>query len=138
MILTLRTDSPVAEIGLYTPDGHKKAYLTWQADRTLARDLLTKIADQLAKCGVDFTALTGIVVFGGPGSFTGLRIGLTTANTIAYGRQIPIVSAQGEDWIAAGLGKLAGGKNDKIALPAYGAEANITLPKRSNLTQAKK
>lgn len=130
MILTLNTSTPQAEIGLYKPTGAQISYFTWEANRDLARDLLTKIKDQLDKNNADFTTLSGVVVFAGPGSFTGLRIGLTVANTIAYGQGVPIISALGEDWKNQGIGRLKNNENDKIVLPHYGAEANITLPKK--------
>lgn len=130
MILTLRTDKPEAEIGLFTPDGTQQTYYKWLADRQLAKELLTKIKQQLDENSANFTSLTGIVVFQGPGSFTGLRIGITVANTLAYGLEIPIVTAQGEDWVTIGLGKLQAGKNERMILPHYGAEANITMPKK--------
>lgn len=130
MILTIRTDTPTAEIGLFGADGAKAAYHTWHAHRALAKDLLKTIQDQLAQKDVDFTIIKGIVVFQGPGSFTGLRIGITVANTIAYAQEIPIVGTEGEEWIVTGIGALADGQNDRIVLPEYGAEANITTAKK--------
>ncbi len=129
MILTLRTDSPDAEVGLY--DGQKKmSYFTWHADRQLAKDLLKIIHEQLQAQNADWAAITGVVVFEGPGSFTGLRIGITVANAIAYGQSVPVIAAKGEGWLGDGLARLAAGENDKIVLPAYGSEAHITLPKK--------
>lgn len=130
MIITLKTDNPVAEIGLFAPGGEKIFYYTWQADRQLAKDLLKQIHEQLQAQKADWPDVTGLVVFEGPGSFTGLRIGLTVANSIAYGTPAPIVGAQGDDWLKTGLAKLADGQNDRQVLPHYGAEAHITLPKK--------
>lgn len=130
MIITLKTDNPVAEIGLFAPDAKEISYYTWQADRQLAKDLLKKIHEQLQVQNADWPDVTGLVVFEGPGSFTGLRIGLTVANSIAYGTPAPIVGAQGDNWLKEGLAKLAGGQDDTQVLPHYGAEANITLPKK--------
>lgn len=129
MILTIRTDNPHAEIGLYDRQ-NQIGYYTWPADRKLAKELLGVIRDELKKHHADWVDITGVVAYQGPGSFTGLRIGLTVANTIAYGNGVPIVAAKGDDWIAAGLARLAGGETDRLALPHYGAEANITLPKK--------
>lgn len=39
---------------------------------------------------IEFTDIKNIVVINGPGSFTGVRIGLTVAKTIAYSMNIPI------------------------------------------------
>lgn len=130
MIITLRTDKPEAEIGLFSPDGAKIGYQTWYAHRELADTLLLKIKELLATQQKDFTAISGIVVYQGPGSFTGLRIGITVANALAYGQDIPLVGAMGSDWVNAGISKLAAGENDRIVLPEYGAEANITAPKK--------
>lgn len=130
MILTLRTDNPDAEVGLFDKDGNQLDYYKWHADRSLAKELLATIRDRLATQKADWASIGGLVVYQGPGSFTGLRIGLTVANTIAYGQQIPIVAQQGEDWLHAGLARLAKGDDDRLALPHYGAEANITMPKK--------
>ncbi len=73
--------------------------------------------------------LQGIICYKGPGSFTGLRIGLTVANALAAGLEIPIVAENGEEWIRSGVDALASGKNDGVALPEYGSPAHITLPK---------
>jgi tRNA threonylcarbamoyladenosine biosynthesis protein TsaB len=126
MVLTIRTDNPEAEIGLY--DGKKQlSYHKWHADRRLAKELLGVIRSELQAQKADWKDVTGVVAYQGPGSFTGLRIGITVANTIAYGQNIPIVAAQGDDWILRGTKRLADGETDRLVLPHYGAEANITI-----------
>lgn len=129
MILTLRTDSPDPEIGLYN-DAIQLSAFSWHADRQLAKDLLRVIHEQLQNQHADWPDLTGVVVFEGPGSFTGLRIGITVANTLAYGQDIPIVAAKGDDWLTTGLARLHAGENDRLVVPHYGSEAHITLPKK--------
>ncbi len=47
--------------------------------------------------------IEGIVCYEGPGSFTGLRIGLSFGNALAYTRGIPIVGARDSSWIEKGL-----------------------------------
>jgi tRNA threonylcarbamoyladenosine biosynthesis protein TsaB len=129
MILTLRTDNPDTEVGLFDKNGDQLDYYKWHADRSLAKVLLATIRDRLATQKADWKDIEAVVVYQGPGSFTGLRIGLTVANTISYGQNIPIVAEKGDDWIKHGVERLQKGENDKLALPHYGAEANITMPK---------
>jgi len=102
----------------------------WQADRDLAKGLLGYLKAQLAEHDKVWNDLEGIGVFQGPGSFTGLRIGITVANTVADAQAIPIVGAVGDDWQIQALGKLQRGVNEKIVLPIYGSEANITKPRK--------
>ena len=127
MILALKTNQDPTEIHLLDQDGQVVREKVWSAGRELAHDLLSEV-EQL----IDgkFGELTGLIVFAGPGSFTGLRIGITTMNTIAYSQNIPIVGTNGKNWWANGLKRLKLGENDKIALPEYGAAPNITSPKK--------
>jgi len=74
--------------------------------------------------------VTGLVVYQGPGSFTGLRIGITVFNTLAYTNKWPIVGTTGDNWRQAGIQRLEQGENDEIVLPEYGGEANITTPRK--------
>ena len=128
MILTLRTDNPKAEIGLF--DGETQlAYETWEAQRELAATLHSKIKALLEGQGRTYADIGGIVCFEGPGSFTGLRIGITVADTFAYSFSKPIVAAGGDDWAKTGIRKLLAGENDRIALPSYGAPAHVTAPR---------
>ena len=129
LILTIRTDRPEAEIGLFD-DQKKLEYETWYAHRELSTTLHAKLKTLLDLNGKTWSDVGGIVCFQGPGSFTGLRIGLTVANAFAYGLGIPIVAAMDEKWIEEGISHLLNGQNDSIVLPHYGANANITLPKK--------
>jgi len=129
IILTIRSDKPEAEIGLF--DGETQlAYETWQAHRELSVTLHQKILDLLTGQRKTLQDVQGVAGFAGPGSFTGLRIGLTVANALAYGLQIPIVATGGEDWITTAVQRLQNGDADKIALPEYGAPVHITQQKK--------
>lgn len=102
----------------------------WQADRSLAKNLLKYLEEKLNEQSVSWRDITGIGVMKGPGSFTGLRIGMTVLNTIADTLQIPIVGETGEDWQETAIQRLQHGENEQIVLPEYGREANITKPRK--------
>jgi tRNA threonylcarbamoyladenosine biosynthesis protein TsaB len=129
MYLGIRTDSPIAEFYIYESD-KLVAEKTWQADRQLALGLLTQLETFLDEQGKTFNDLAGLFVYQGPGSFTGLRIGLTVMNTAAYAQNIPIVGTTGDDWHTAAAARLIAGENDQMVLPHYGAEARITKPRK--------
>ena len=129
IILTIRTDKPEAELGLFD-EQIKLAYEEWHAHRELSNTLLQKLTDILASQGKTLADVQGIVCFQGPGSFTGLRIGLTVANTLAYSLSVPIVATMDEQWIQKGIERLHAGEDDHITLPHYGADAHITLPRK--------
>lgn len=129
LILTFRTDKPEAEIGLY--DGEKQlAYETWQAHRELSMTIHKKIDEILTSHNIKLSDLRGIVCFKGPGSFTGLRIGLTVANTLAYSLDIPIIGSSSENWQTDGIKEVSAGKNAKVIIPEYGADPHITVQKK--------
>jgi tRNA threonylcarbamoyladenosine biosynthesis protein TsaB len=129
IILTIRTERPEAEVGLF--DDHTQlAYETWVANRQLAETLHQKIKDMLTLQGKDWPDIQGIVCLAGPGSFTGLRIGITVADALAYSLHIPIVATKDPDWLHQGVTRLLAGDNDIIAMPEYGAPVHITQQKK--------
>ncbi|HSW36852.1 MAG TPA: tRNA (adenosine(37)-N6)-threonylcarbamoyltransferase complex dimerization subunit type 1 TsaB [Candidatus Saccharimonadales bacterium] len=128
LILVIRSDKPEAELGLYD-DEEELIYEKWLAHRQLAETIHTKIDELLKKQNKNLKDVQAIVVFKGPGSFTGLRIGITVANAFAYALKVPIVSAGIEDWLKLGIKRLKKGENETIALPEYGSPPNITPPK---------
>jgi tRNA threonylcarbamoyladenosine biosynthesis protein TsaB len=102
----------------------------WQADRTLARDMLAYMRDRLAEHDATLDDIEGIGVFRGPGSFTGLRIGMTVLNTLAQANRVAIVGEIGDDWEEKCLERLLRGDNDHIVLPEYGGDAHVTKPRK--------
>jgi tRNA threonylcarbamoyladenosine biosynthesis protein TsaB len=123
MILGINSSGPILELHL---DDQVR---TLETGRDLARDLLGILQRELAARNANFTDITGIVVFRGPGSFTGLRIGATVANTIAHDMDINIVGATGDDWYQTGQARLAANETDQVILPFYDRPANITPPR---------
>ena len=111
-------------------DGDKRTDYEWAAGRNLACDMPAYLRDRLAENGASFADISGIGVFRGPGSFTGLRIGLAVLNTISHEQRIPIVGVTGDAWREECLARLQNGRNDEIVLPEYGAEARITKPRK--------
>lgn len=129
MILALRTDKPEAELAVLDGAGTVVAEKHWHAHRELSAALLSVIDNILAESKTADSELAGIIVYQGPGSFTGLRIGVTVANTIAYSYGKPIVAARGEDWKEQGMRELQ--KNPKQQVePHYGHDAHVTQPKK--------
>lgn len=126
MFLAIKTADKVTE--LFLCDGSIVVRQEqFEAGRELSKVLLREIKKILQD---DFDSLKGLIVFVGPGSFTGLRIGISTMNALAYGQTLPIVGADGDGWMNDGVRRLSNDENDKVVMPRYGGEANITLPKK--------
>ena len=124
MIILL--DTSTATCRLTTIDGESSNNFDWEAGRTLARGLLAFIQEKVG----DVKNISGIGIMRGPGSFTGLRIGMAVANTLADGLGVPIVGETGDSWRESALGRLSSGEDDQVILPFYGGDAHITKPKK--------
>jgi tRNA threonylcarbamoyladenosine biosynthesis protein TsaB len=128
MILAIDTSTMVCRTWLVTDSGRHAD--EWQADRQLGDRLLGYLRGRLNDQGAMWDDITAIIAYRGPGSFTGLRIGLTVMNTIADSKQIPIVGETGDDWLEVALERLKSGQDDKLVMPLYGREATITKPRK--------
>ncbi len=129
IILVLRTDGPVAEMGVFN-NTKQMAYEVWEAHLKLAETIHLKMKEISAAADISLEDLGGIVVFHGPGSFTGLRIGISVANALATSLEIPVVGSGGDDWVRSGIVLLQHGKNDRIVQPEYGAAVRTTTQKK--------
>ena len=128
MRMFLDTSTPITKL-ILTKNDEKNCY-EWESGRVLSKGLLSFMKEKLNLHENDFTDLSGLGVYKGPGSFTGLRIGITVMNTLADSLGIPIVGETGENWLDDAQKRLDNTENDKIILPHYGAEAHITVPRK--------
>lgn len=98
-ILALDTSSLVSSVALVNPTT-LLAELTIQIRKTHSEQLMPHIAQLLEFAGIKPNELEAIAVSIGPGSFTGLRIGLATAKAIAYAQDKPLVGVPTLDALA--------------------------------------
>ncbi len=109
--------------------------LTLLTKQGRSENILKGIDRILKKSRKTLKGLKGIIVASGPGAFTGIRIALSVANTLAWFLKIPAVGvnlAEGKDnneLIKMGLARLAKTKPGQQVMPYYGKEPNITMPK---------
>jgi tRNA threonylcarbamoyladenosine biosynthesis protein TsaB len=82
-------------------DGELIYQCYFNIDITHSETLMPQIDTAFKFCNLTVNELDGIVTTIGPGSFTGLRIGLATAKGIAYGRKIPLLTYSSLELIAA-------------------------------------
>lgn len=80
----------------------------WRSVNTQTIELAPTIAALLARANVTASDLTAVAVANGPGSYTGLRVGLAAAKGLALARQIPLIGVPTLDIVAAALGPLDG------------------------------
>lgn len=99
------------------------ADLVWQEFMTndQSADLLINIEKILSSDQLMLKDLTAILVNIGPGSYTGVRVGVTTANSLAWGLNIPVMGYKNGE-IEMALAEIRQSKDKtffKIALPLY-------------------
>ena len=75
---------------------------------THSQTLLAMGEDLLKSCGFTARDLTDVAVAAGPGSFTGVRIGVSAAKGLAWGRELPCWGASTLEAMAMGLGAWQG------------------------------
>jgi tRNA threonylcarbamoyladenosine biosynthesis protein TsaB len=90
LLLALETSSTVCSVALY-----KGAQLLGmselQIEKSHSSHITVMISQLLENCGMELKQLSAIAVSGGPGSYTGLRIGSSTAKGLCYSLDIPLL-----------------------------------------------
>ncbi len=106
-ILAIDSATSVLRVGLSLPSG--EVYSAENRDRFRHAEFIFKLIDDiLKKTDSKKSQLTGIVVSTGPGSFTGLRVGLASAKALALSLKLPLVGVSAFSGIAERLYKQFG------------------------------
>jgi len=90
LILNIDTATETAGISL-AQDGNVLLEKSNPLQRDHAAWIHVAIAQMLKEAAVSINAVQAIAVVGGPGSYTGLRVGMATAKGIAYSKDIPLI-----------------------------------------------
>lgn len=101
MLLALDTATRMASLALFDQvDDRTLGEETWHSVNNHTVELMPRLVRMMEQQGVSPPDLDGLVVSLGPGSFTGLRIGLGVAKGLALARDLPIVGIPTPDVIA--------------------------------------
>lgn len=90
MILCIETATTVCSVAL-VENGVVKGLRESSVDKSHAALLTIFIDELLAEAGIKAGDLEAVAVSKGPGSYTGLRIGVSTAKGICYGASVPLI-----------------------------------------------
>lgn len=99
--LALDTSGDYAVLALAGEDGAVRAATVFEGRRSLSRRLMGEIDGLLKMNGLTLADLSAFAVGLGPGSFTGVRVGVTTAKTLAQVTGKPLVGVGTLDAYAA-------------------------------------
>jgi tRNA threonylcarbamoyladenosine biosynthesis protein TsaB len=93
MILQIETATTVCSVAL-AKDGKVLAYRQVN-ERNIHAEIITLFIDELiAEAGIQYAAIDAVAVSSGPGSYTGLRIGISTAKGLCYALDKPLIAVE--------------------------------------------
>jgi tRNA threonylcarbamoyl adenosine modification protein YeaZ len=128
LLLAMDTATSVSLVGLASLD---TGALVSESRRDVRHrhgsHLLEQIQEVLDAAEVGLDAVRALAVGTGPGSFTGLRVGLATAKTLAYVRGLPLVGVATTVALGRAAVKAGAPAGTAIVLPA-GAHDNYLAP----------
>jgi tRNA threonylcarbamoyladenosine biosynthesis protein TsaB len=100
MLLAVDTSTKTMGIALYT-ETNVLGEMVWQSNNYHTVELAPAIQQLLVRCEVLPAEIRALGVALGPGSFTGLRIGLALVKGMAQGLKIPVIGIPSLDVVAA-------------------------------------
>ena len=91
LILAIETGTDICSVALVR-DGELVALRESDEERNHAKKIAVFVDELLRECNVAADELDAVAVSKGPGSYTGLRIGVSFAKGLCYGQNIPLVA----------------------------------------------
>ncbi len=92
-ILLIETATAICSVGI-SQNGELIALRESSEFRSHAEMVSVFIAELMSETNIDYTELQAVAVSKGPGSYTGLRIGVSTAKGICYGADKPLIAIE--------------------------------------------
>ncbi|MEM6526432.1 MAG: tRNA (adenosine(37)-N6)-threonylcarbamoyltransferase complex dimerization subunit type 1 TsaB [Bacteroidota bacterium] len=90
-ILSIETSTTVCSVAIHD-DGKIKASSTYYIDKSHSTVLIPTIDTLIIRSGYDKSDLSAVALSKGPGSYTGLRIGTSTAKGLCFALDIPLIA----------------------------------------------
>ncbi|HLF32682.1 MAG TPA: tRNA (adenosine(37)-N6)-threonylcarbamoyltransferase complex dimerization subunit type 1 TsaB [Cyclobacteriaceae bacterium] len=90
IILSIETATPVCSIAIHI-NGKLEGIREHFADKSHSQLLIPMIRELLKNAGIGFNELSAVAVSKGPGSYTGLRIGVSAAKGLCFAHDIPLI-----------------------------------------------
>ena len=104
-ILQIETATPVCSVAIAT-NGQTVAFRDVNEPNIHASRLTLLISELLEETSLGFNDLAAVAVSKGPGSYTGLRIGVSTAKGLCYAKDLPLIGVDTLAGMAAGFAAL--------------------------------
>lgn len=123
LVLGIDTCGPAGSVALARLDGRRMDLLAARTleGRSYSATLVKAVEELLAEVGFRAAALDAIAVTSGPGSFTGVRVGLSAAKGLAEALQIPVVAVSRLEVLAAKA------RTESAALDAHRSQVFLRL-----------
>ncbi len=90
MIVAIDSSTDIASLAL-AKDGKVLAETSWRCGQNHSVELLPRLTQLLDEAKVNLKDTSCVIVAKGPGSFNGLRVGLSTAKGLAFSLSVPII-----------------------------------------------
>jgi tRNA threonylcarbamoyladenosine biosynthesis protein TsaB len=99
ILVAIDTSTDTSGIALWDDSG-LLAQMQWQSGRRHSEQVLAQLDHLCRLCAIQPTAITRVAVSCGPGSWSGIRVGISIANGIAIANDIPLVAVNALDMLA--------------------------------------
>ncbi len=144
LILSIETSTPVCSVSLHNESGLLGS-LNLKGEKSHATKLLKIIDLLLEVVGANKKDLSAIALAKGPGSYTGLRIGTSTAKGLCVGLDLPLIAVNTLEAMAAQLSlewgagylfcPMIDARRMEVYCAIYNAEGEAVMPTHAKVVE---
>jgi tRNA threonylcarbamoyladenosine biosynthesis protein TsaB len=142
LILQIDTALEIAHVSI-AREGNVLAQRQNETQNDHAAWLHIAIQEVLEESGIQLDQLNAVGVTAGPGSYTGLRVGMSAAKGICYAKNLPLIAVSSLQLLAAGVKDQAEGviiplidaRRDEVYAGYYDSNLNLIRPEQALILQ---